>query len=180
MTDYFDIFHLVFYLALALIFLATYHQFSKIYRLRMIKKIGFIISTGSNEILKRKLRILAPIHMSTPELPYGIVTSYKGLLVFWCAAYNHSRGHITCWCFRKCESNKEEPEEYWYQAIHVSGLSENQINHLSRKSSRKINGLTDITINENGILMVYSRPLLSFSSTESVLNLAKEYLNKPE
>jgi hypothetical protein len=180
MTDYFDIFHFVSYLALALIFLALYYQFSKFSRIRAIEKIGFIISTASNEVLKSKLRNLAPIHMSNPELPYGIVASYKGLLVFWCATYMNKRGDVTCWCFRKCESNKDEPQEYWYQAIHVGGLSEEEGNYLVRESNRKIEGLTDITINENGILMIYSRPLFSFSSTLFVLSLAKNYLDKPK
>jgi len=118
--------------------------------------------------------------MSDPELPSELIVSYNGLLVFWCVTYQTKRGDITCWCFRKCESNKSKPEEHWSQAIHVSGLNEEERNYLVRDSRRKINDLTDITNNENGVLMIYCRPLFAFSNTVSVLRLAIDYLNQPE
>ena len=122
LTDYFDAFHLVSYLILIILGIAVYYQISKSARLKKLSQLGFDSMLGSNESKKRRLLLIAPVHMQDPILPSEIKVTYNGLLVFWSVSQQIRKYKITCWCFRKCESNSTEPAEKWSQAIHFDNI----------------------------------------------------------
>ena len=163
---------------LVLTVLLLYYQLSKHHRLRALRKLGFRISTASNTILKHRLKLIAPIHMSDPELDSGVIASYSGLLVFWCATLQSNGRDINCWCFRKCESNTADPIQKWSQAIHITGLSANNRNLFISEATKMLDCYNELNNDDNGVLIVYDRPLFSFSATLNALRLAIRYSHR--
>lgn len=180
MTDYFDKLYLLSYLILVLIIIAAYYQFSKSIRVNKLEKLGFESMLGSNEALKRRLKIIAPSHMQNPDLPIGVIASNDGLLVFWSTIYLINKYKITCWCFRKCESNSSEPSENWFQAIHFANINEDNKKQIRRIVYSCMSGFPEMINSDSGLLIVYPRPTISFSNTLQLLQISINYFKEVE
>ena len=126
--------------------------------------------------LKRKLRVLAPAHMSEPIIPAGEFILGKSLQIFWCTEYSNQKGKITCWCLCFSRFNLKEEKKDWFLAIHVRGrLNSVESNELIRVAKRTHN-TAHIRNNDNGVLLIYPRPLFHFSDTLTFLRLSIKHL----